>query len=389
LLIDLANGRSLPLAPVGERSGRVAFSPDGRWMVFYLREGPRESQTSTIYRIDLTSPDLEIEPFYENASFSDSPGYSSRGDLAIVARDDDGTSRAAVLHPDGSVHRLQQSGHVTSWSPDGRYLTYEEPYREGELIDQYLVDTQDWSERKIGESGPCNCDGNPRPVWAPDSSKFIYTYLVGEVPDGYAVSEVHFPDARPPVQVEDDRGWLDADRYIIRVYDEDSYDIVAVSLTTGARTPLFENNPRDRSLWMSPNHDLSFTEGTLLNSQGDVVASVPGGFRRWSPDGQHIVTFSNGTSCGRGYRVQAIDGTLIGCGPYPPEGSPFNLDLTNDAFAYVVPTDIEVEFAENAYVLDFATGKRTQVLADFVAASYCVQLSPDSRFLVVGHACGL
>ena len=306
-----------------------------------------------------------------------------------MARDDDGTSRAAVLHPDGSVHRLQQSGHVTSWSPDGRYLTYEEPYREGELIDQYLVDTQDWSERKIGESGPCNCDGNPRPVWAPDSSKFIYTYLVGEVPDGYAVSEVHFPDARPPVQVEDDRGWLDADRYIIRVYDEDSYDIVAVSLTTGARTPLFENNPRDRSLWMSPNHDLSFTEGTLLNSQGDVVASVPGGFRRWSPDGQHIVTFSNGTSCGRGYRVQAIDGTLIGCGPYPPEGSPFNLDLTNDAFAYVVPTDIEVEFAENAYVLDFATGKRTQVLADFVAASYCVQLSPDSRFLVVGHACGL
>jgi Tol biopolymer transport system component len=191
------------------------------------------------------------------------------------------------------------------------------------------------------------------------------------------------------VEVEDDRGWLDSQRYVTRVYDEDSYDIVAVDLASGARTLLFEANSRERSLRMSPNNDLFFTEGTLLDSNGDFVASVPGGYRRWSPDGQHIVTFSNGTSCGRGYRVQAIDGELIGCGPYPPEGSPFEFDVENNAFAYLVPGDPEVDFMLSAYVLDFETGDRTTIVEDFVATSTCIELSPDSRYVVIGHACGV
>jgi hypothetical protein len=142
---------------------------------------------------------------------------------------------------------------------------------------------------------------------------------------------------------------------------------------------------------MSPTKDLFFADGTLLNSHGDVMASVPGGFRRWSPDGQHIVTFSHGTSCGRGYRVQAIDGELIGCGPYPEEGSPFEFDVQNDAFAYIVPGYLpELDrFLVNAYILDFATREHRVIVEDFIAASRCIELSPDSRFVVIGHACGL
>jgi Tol biopolymer transport system component len=186
VLFDLTSGRSLPLAPPGERSGSIAFSPDGRWLVYYARLGTRESPSYNIYRIDLTSTGLEAELFYEGGSFGRlvyPSVFSSRGDLAFFDRDDDGESWPAVMRPNGSVHRLSNRGHVTSWSPDGRWLTYEEPYREdadgNEIpIAQYLVDTETWEERKIGESGACHCDGNPRPVWAPDSSKFIYTYLV-------------------------------------------------------------------------------------------------------------------------------------------------------------------------------------------------------------------
>lgn len=396
VLIDLATRRILPLAPAGERAGRISFSPDGRWLLYYNRHGDIESPTFEIFRIDLDSPGLEPELLYEGGFlFGFLEPFSSNGDFAFVAMDEQRTRWPAVMRPDGSVHRLSVPGHVTSWSPDGRWLTYEEFYHgedaEGNepLIAQYLVDTESWAERKIGESGPCHCDGNPRPVWAPDSSKFIYTYLAGEFPDGYSVNEVHFPDGRPPVQIEDDRGWLDSQRYITRVYGDDTYDIVAVDFTTGARTVLFKGNLRGRSLRMSPTELLFFTEGKLLNPDGDVVASVPGGFRSWSPDGQHILTFSNGTSCGRGYRLQATNGELVGCGPYPPEGSPFDYDLENDALAFIVPGNPEVEFLVDVYVLDFATGERRLIVEDFVAASTCVELSPDSRFLVLGHACGV
>lgn len=399
VLIDLESGRSVPLTPPGERSGSIAFSPDGRWLVYYARHGSLESPSYDIYRVDLASTGLQAEHFYEGGSFGRlvyPSVFSSMGDLAFFDRDDDGESRPAVMRPDGSVHRLANEGHITSWSPDGRWLTYEEPYREdadgNEIpIAQYLVDTETWGERKIGESGACHCDGNPRPVWAPDSSKFIYTYLVGEIPNGHAVAEVHFPDGRAPIEIEDRRGWLDSERYIARVYDEDSYDIVAIDLDTGARTLLFEDNPRGRTLWMSPTNDLFFADGTLLNSNGDVVASVPGGFRRWSPDGQHVITFSHGTSCGRGYRVQTTDGELIGCGPYPEEGSPFEFDVQNDAFAYIVPGYLpELDrFLVNAYILDFATREHKVIVEDLIAASRCIELSPDSRFVVIGHACGL
>jgi Tol biopolymer transport system component len=389
LLIDLETGRRVTISAPGERVGRIAFSPDGRWLVFYRFE-PVERADFEIYRVDLKALDLAVEPWLDGLIFFNSDlAFSNQGHFVFGTRDADEALWTEVMALDGSVHRLGTPGHPTSWSPDGRWLTYEEPYREGDLIDQYLVDTETWSERKIGESGACHCDSNPRPVWAPDSSKFIYTYIVGEIPDAYSVSEVHFLDGSTSVEVEDDRGWLDSQRYVTRVYDEDSYDIVAVDLASGARTLLFEANSRERSLRMSPNNDLFFTEGTLLDSNGDFVASVPGGYRRWSPDGQHIVTFSNGTSCGRGYRVQAIDGELIGCGPYPPEGSPFEFDVENNAFAYLVPGDPEVDFMLSAYVLDFETGDRTTIVEDFVATSTCIELSPDSRYVVIGHACGV
>lgn len=398
LLIDLESGRSVQLTPPGERSGRVAFSPDGRWLVYYKVHGPPERQTFDLYRIDLAMPERNADLLYERSLFFDFPdAFSSTGDFGFMTMDDDRTRWPAVRRSDGSVHRLANPGHVTSWSPDGRWLTYEEFYQEdadgNEIpIPQYLVDTHTWEERKIGESAACHCDANPRPVWAPDSSKFIYTYLVGGIPDIEAISEVHFPDGQPPVEIERSHEWLDAERYITRADDEASnaYDILAIDFATGTRTALIEDNPRGRSLWMSPAHDLVFAEGKLFDTNGDVVASVPGGYRAWSPDGQYIVTFSNGTSCGRGYRVQTTEGELVGCGPYEPEWSPWEgFDIQNDAFAYGVTTRPEVEFAVNAYVLNFATGELTLVAEDFVAASTCIELSPDSRFLVVGHACGL
>jgi len=395
VLFDLTSGRSLPLAPPGERSGSIAFSPDGRWLAYYQQHGDIEMPTFEIYRIDLESPDLKPELIYEDGFlFGFLEAFSSKGDFAFIAMDEERTRWPAVMRPDGSVYRLSNPGHITSWSPDGRWLTYGDFYQgededgENTPITQYLVDTDTWEEREVGDSGPCNCDSNPRPIWAHDSSKFIYTHIEGEFPDSYSVHEVHFPDGRTPVEIEDDRGWLNAERYITRVYDEDTYDVVAVDFATGTRTLLFEDNPRGRSLWMSPAEPLFFTEGQLLNTNGDVVASVPGGYRSWSPDGQHILTFSNGTSCGRGYRVQAKDGELIGCGPYDRRGSPFDYDLKDDAFAYVVPTILEIEFAVDVYVLDFATGELALVAEDFVAASTCIELSPDSRFVVIGHACG-
>jgi Tol biopolymer transport system component len=392
LLIDLDTGQRLALNATGERVGRIAFSPDGRWLVFYSIRGLDENRTLDLRRVDLGSEELQIEHFYSDGLIGRvyPSDFSSRGDLAFL-EDDEGESWPAVMRPDGAVHRLAHDGHVTSWSPDGRWLTYETPYRLDQRgnevpIFQFLVDTETWTERKIGESAPCHCDGNPRPVWAPDGAKFIYTYLRTNAP---SVSEVHFPDAGTSTEIERSFEWLDSENYITRQYDRDTQasSIEAVELATGRRTRLIES--ADGGLYKSPTNTLFFASGKLLAPGGEVVASVPGGFRGYSPDGHYVVTFSHGTSCGRGYRVQAIDGTLIGCGPYPEEGSPFDFDIKNTAFAYSLPVSHEVDFQVDVYVLEFAAGERRLIHDGFVARSRCVELSPDGRFLVVGHACGL
>ncbi len=242
-LVDLQTGQTTPLWQDYERVGRIAFSPDGRWLVFYRSRGSDDSSFQ-LYRMDLQSTDHRIELLAKGFLYS-SGSLSSRGDLAFAQPQPDGSFRTAVMLPDGTVHELGSAGHFTSWSPDGRWLSYEAPYEaEDQPMTQYLVDIQTWKESGIGASLPCNCDGNPRPIWAPDSEHYIYPYITGEVgSDRHTAYELRTAgnDAQTR-SIDRAVAWLDSQHYVERIggnSPDSPVQVSSVDIETGQKTPLF------------------------------------------------------------------------------------------------------------------------------------------------------
>jgi hypothetical protein len=234
-LIDVETGVTFPLWTETETVSSIAFSADSRWLAF-VRSQLADLNRDSAYRVDLQqSPDFEAGPLGEEYHVFQ---YSARGDLALVTPD----GYPAVLTAAGEMHKLANEGYPRTWSPDGRWLSYDGPYAGDVPIPHYLVDTDTWQERRIGATLPCNCDGGPRPIWAPDSALFIYSYTTTRGQPGTTEIYDPFGGASVPIHAYSVYGWIDATHYVQRVNGADGQDtIVSVDVQTAATGTLFRS----------------------------------------------------------------------------------------------------------------------------------------------------
>lgn len=399
-LIDLQTGSSVALWAHDEQVFRPVFSPDGRWLL-YTKSAQGSTQLD-IYRVDLNSPDLQPELFRAGILPPLVPSYSSRGDLVFMRRDGD-KSMPSVMTQGGTVHELAMPGHPTSWSPDGRWLTYEAAYEsEDAPIAQRLVNIDTWEERVIGASKPCGCDANPRPSWAPDSRHFIYTYILGEIgEEARFISEIQAVDSSEPSAIEPganpwSHDWLDGTHYVERVPQPDSAlrsDFYSVDLATGERALLFESITITGVTQFSPDlRHLAYQNGRLrvLDLEGGAV-TLDGSFRAWSADSDAILSYAGGSDCGPAFLLFGLDGERILCAPSfdNQDGVAFALGLEMLAYLQTENPGMSDRLISNdVYVMDIETGLSRLVARDLRGYLSCLKLSPDERFLVVGGFCG-
>jgi Tol biopolymer transport system component len=399
-LIDVETGGTLALWKATERVGTAAFSPDGRWLVFG-RGDQEKADTWQLYRIDLQSPNLEAEYLVSGFLSSSISPYSNRGDLAFWDTD---SGRLTVMSAEGTMHQLARPGYLTSWSPDGLWLTYGARYTaDDEPMAQYLVNTETWRERTFGASLPCGCDANPRPGWAPDSRRFIYTYIAGEGWENREfVSGVYGLDGELLTRVEPNLGWsadwLDASHYLFKAESPRSAgysDIYGVDINTGERELLFESLSDSLGLF-SPDwtrYAAQSGQVRIISRDGQTSQGIAGNLVTWSPDGRYLLTYFD-ASIGRFILVHSADGERL-LASIPVAGFRAEAAFAMDSrfLAYVKSLDDAAtglpSDSNDIYVVDLETGEEQLMAHDLRGDIYCLAWSPDSRFLVVGYSCGL
>jgi dipeptidyl aminopeptidase/acylaminoacyl peptidase len=196
-------------------------------------------------------------------------------------------------------------------------------------------------------------------------------------------------------------GWLDATHYVRLVQNEDApEDIASVDILTGAMQVLYGEPPG--STRFSPDwqylavRDDSIRRIHIRDLSGNLVAEdLRGEFGEWSADGSLLLTFAGNSECGMAALVYTVGGDLLVCAPAPSYHGQADAAISPDN-RYVAtistaggpgipypPTDTDI------YVTDLATGVERLVAADLYGDIACIDWSPDSRFLVVGHLCGV
>jgi Tol biopolymer transport system component len=232
-LFDVEKGQALALWQTDWFVRQALLSPNGRWL-YYVASPPRgDTGTENIYRIDLANPQAPAEHIDRGWGMR----ISSQGDLAYLAFVGTDDYRPTVLAADGSRHELQPGVGFRAfvWSPDGRWLAYKgTPQDDGDTYPEYLLDTRTWQQRTYAEPKPCQCDGNPVPMWSPDSTRFTYVKLTadGEEPllfDAATLTSVPSPR---------NKGWINNQSYIASTREGSALEFFTYNIATGHETQL-------------------------------------------------------------------------------------------------------------------------------------------------------
>jgi hypothetical protein len=321
---------------------------------------------------------------------------SVHGDIAYTVRNPDGTDAGATLDrfrrlgpPPGGAGRF-------AWSPDGRWLTSSDGYLgDGVPIPQYILDFDFRTARvrQFAETLPCNCDGGPRVLWAPDGARFQYTRIAGSASDRDYVSEIYEPWGLTRLEAPQVYTWIDSTRYTVMHQsppDENYiYDVV-----TGTRTPL--PAPVLPSLYNPLLATLPGFSGSTFNIiriDGSIVArNLAGTPVEFSNDGRHVLSLGSDAGCGHAINAYRIEsGDLAYCKGYSGGSiSPDSMRVAAVETRYLVePAGAASPQTSNLWIADLATGTERLVASDMRGGLGCAYWSPDSRYVVVAVCPGV
>lgn len=172
--VDLGTGEltELTLPPV------TRWLPDGS---FLFIGGDPATQASVAYRVDGKTGTLT------RLLEADEVAWSPKGDQLAYSRwvPALGISELGIAKADGSGQQAVGSGLQPTWSPDGRFLAYQELVDNGPTSRLRMVaeDGQPVSVPDLVING-----GNPAVAWAPDSSRYVVWVGDPRIPESRLVA---------------------------------------------------------------------------------------------------------------------------------------------------------------------------------------------------------
>jgi hypothetical protein len=244
---------------------------------------------------------------------------SIHGDIAFVTVVPDAPWPVHVLTAKGELKTFETSGTPNSlvWSPDGRWLTYNQGFRGREQrFGQVLVDSKTWQERVVGHTVWCYCLTLYRASWSQDSRYFVYDFAeehesrVFDTETGES-----WPVALTPGWTKDGKG-LFALRW--RGDTPDTYEVIYFDIQTRETRALGGQllnqlpwpipwplpaprlgspiSPDETKLASTPRSAPAMTTITTLDGR-ELLKGLEGDFDSWTPNSSFVLTRSFSAQC--------------------------------------------------------------------------------------------
>jgi Tol biopolymer transport system component len=316
---------------------------------------------------------------------------SVNGDIAYTTRAADGNETGKVLDRFGREAPNPGGSGRFSWSPDGRWLTSSDGYRgTGVPMKQYIMDFSFGAVtvREFAETLPCNCDGNPGVRWAPDSTRFEYTRLIGSGDRIDRTSDIYEPWGLTHFPSPEFHIWVSSSRYVERG-DWEGGQYAIVDIASGFKTAV------GRVAALSPDRMLVATIADSQRQTFDVedtsgttiLAGLDGLPIEISKDGEHVLAASSYGAC-IGLNVYNVaDGERTYCralakGSFSPDGTKLAV------VALDPPNPVTPQVAE-VWLVDLNTGAERRLAADLRGGLGCAKWSADSRYVAITFCPGV
>jgi serine/threonine protein kinase/sugar lactone lactonase YvrE len=147
----------------------------------------RETESSNIWRIDLSNQGKSAERFIASTRFEQNPKYSPDGKYVLFESSRSGFSEIWMSHSDGT--EVQQLTHFAgpltgspSWAPDSRRFVFDS--RAGGRANIYVMDRDERVARIVGT----DTAENHAPGWSTDGQWIYYSTSMDKKPGIYQVS---------------------------------------------------------------------------------------------------------------------------------------------------------------------------------------------------------
>jgi WD40 repeat protein len=316
---------------------------------------------------------------------------SVNGDIAYTRRAADGTETGAIL--DRFRRPAPNPGGATrfEWSPDGKWLASSDAYSgDGVPMKQYIMDFdfRTGRVREFAETLPCNCDGNPGAIWAPDSTRFEYTRLVRTGDGIERASDIYEPFGLVHFPAREFHMWISSSRYVERG-DWDAGEYSIVDIASGLRTAI------GRVSVLSPDRVLVATIADSVRQTFDVqetdgstiLVGLGGLPFEFSQDGRYVLAGSTYGPC-IGLNVYHV---ADGEGQYcrASAGGSFSPNSRKLAVVAVDPPNPVTPQTAEVWIVELDTGAERKMASDLRGGLGCAKWSADSRYVAITFCPGV
>lgn len=378
-LIDTQYGGMIPLWERGYRVHEVVFNNE---TLYYVRfPVVTRVEDAEIIALELQSHSRHklADGFNIAVSVNGDIAYSTSSGGAILDR-----FRRPGPDPGGSG-RFQ-------WSPDGRWLTSSEDYQgDGAPMKQYIMDFsfRAVTVREFAETLPCNCDGNPGVHWAPDSTRFEYTRIVGTPGQGERTSEIYEPWGLTKFASPEFLRWVSSSRYVAGGREENDGQYTIRDFVSGSSVNVghVAALSPDSSLLASVAGPLGQTIAVQETNGSTLLTGLDGLPSEFSQDNKYLLASSSTGGC-PGLNVYRVsDGQVHYCRTLA--AGAFSPDSTKLAVVAVDPPNHLAPQTAEVWLIDLTTGSERRLATDLRGGLGCAKWSADSRYVAITFCPGV